>query len=179
MPNLSIRALVSAVLLPAASLLCASLALAQHAPAGGALPAGPGSEIVSVACTQCHSPNAFGQLRQGPEAWRRQVQDMILRGAQIHPDEMDTVVKYLSAQFGPGINVPPALLAGSLPEGTGRALVEQQCSLCHGLDRVVSARRSASEWDAIVGRMRALGSPASGDEARIIADYLKAQVGLR
>ena len=51
------------------------------APAANPFPDGPGKEIVSVACTQCHGPSVFMQLRMGDVAWRNQIYDMILRGA--------------------------------------------------------------------------------------------------
>ena len=163
-------------LIEAAFLAC-SPARAQHGPAVGPLPGGEGSDIVGVVCTQCHAPNAFTQLRQGPSAWRAQVHDMILRGAQVGPAEIEPVVKYLSTHFGPGINVPAAVLPGSLPEGAGRDLVEQNCGLCHAMDRIAGARRSSREWDAIMARMTVLGQPATGDEARRIKAYLNEHFG--
>src|SRR5450432_1979721 len=68
-----------------------------------ALPEGEGREIIAVACSQCHALSAITQLRQGELAWRHQVYDMILRGAQIAPSELDASVKYLTASFGPGV----------------------------------------------------------------------------
>jgi mono/diheme cytochrome c family protein len=173
------RRFAGSLLAAIAAVFCVSAVQAQHGGGAGPIPSGPGSDIVGVACTQCHSPNAFAQIRQSPDAWRRQVHDMILRGAQVQPGEIEQVVGYLATHYGPGINVPPAAVPGRLPEGAGRSQVEQNCALCHGLDRVMSARRTSAEWDAIMVRMRELGSPASGVDATAIADYLKAHAGLR
>jgi mono/diheme cytochrome c family protein len=177
---------LAALSLPALTQLAAfSLAAlnplaAVHAQqAASTLPPGEGRDIVAVACTQCHGPSAFTQLRVGPEGWRFQVYDMVLRGAQVRPSEMDQVVSYLSTNFGPGINVPPPVAQVTLPEGAGQELVAQRCSLCHGLDRVVAARRTPTEWEAIMSRMVFLGAPAAGDDGKRITSYLEEKLGTK
>jgi mono/diheme cytochrome c family protein len=143
------------------------------------LPPGEGRDIVAVACTQCHGPNAFAQLREGPDAWRFQVYDMILRGAQVQPSEIEPAVNYLATNFGPGINLPPTTVQVSLPDGPGKDLVEQRCVLCHGLDRATSAKRAPAEWDRILRRMVFLGAPVSADEVKTITTYLGANFGAK
>ena len=150
----------------------------SNAPAVNPFPDHPGREIVSVACTQCHGPNVFTQLRMGDKAWRAQIYDMVLRGAQIGPDEIDTAVKYMVASYGPGVPFPgqqPAQV--TLADGQAKSLVEGGCALCHGLDRVVAAKRSKAEWQTIVGRMVYFGSPIAGDQVGSVVDYLAANYG--
>lgn len=163
-------------------------AAAAPAPSGGggafganaAAPANPfpdhpGREIVSVACTQCHGPNVFTQLRMGDKAWRAQIYDMVLRGAQIGPDDIDTAVKYMVASYGPGVPFPGQQpVQVSLADGSAKSLVEGGCALCHGLDRVVATKRTKGEWQNIVNRMIYFGSPISGDQASSVVDYLAA-----
>ena len=163
----------------AASVLFLGAPSEAQQPAPNPLPPGEGHDIVAVACTQCHGPNAFAQLREGAEGWRFQVYDMILRGAQIQPSDIDAVVNYLAANFGPGINVPPPLMQVTLPDGQGKDVVESRCSVCHGLDRVASAKRAPAEWDRIVHRMIFLGAPVSGDDTKTITAYLDAQFGTK
>jgi len=141
-------------------------------------PPGEGREIVAVACTQCHAPSAITQLRSGANGWRFQVYDMILRGAQIRPAEIEPAVNYLAAHFGPGINVPPGRPV-SLPAGPGKDLVEAQCSVCHGLDRVAFSKRSTAEWDKILRRMVFLGATASADDTRAMSAYLSDKFGAK
>lgn len=165
----------------------AAQAAPTPAPGGGAgnfgsgvaaanpFPDHPGREVVSVACTQCHGPNVFTQLRMGETAWRNQIYDMVLRGAQIGPDDIDTAVKYMVASYGPGVAFPgqqPAQV--SLADGAAKPLVEGGCALCHGLDRVVATKRSKAEWQTIVNRMVYFGSPVSGDQVSSVVDYLAA-----
>jgi len=146
-----------------------------NAPAASPFPDGPGKEIVSVACTQCHGPNVFTQLRMNQAAWRGYIYDMILRGAQIGPDDIDTAAKYMATAYGPGVPFPnqqPAQV--SLPDGQGKEVVEGGCALCHGLDRVVATKRTPADWQSIVDRMVHFGAPLSGDQLKAALAYLDA-----
>ncbi len=148
------------------------------APGANPLPPGEGRDIVAVACTQCHAPSAFAQLRQGEQAWRAQVYDMILRGAEINPNDIDAAVKYLTINFGPGVNVPPSAPV-TLPDGPGKEMVEGGCALCHGLDRIAETKRSPAQWQNIVNRMIFFGSPLSPDQAKTVVAYLGNQFGAK
>lgn len=160
--------------------LCGTLLGAAQAQEPVTWPPGEGADIVRVACTQCHAPKAFMQLRQGQEGWRRQVYDMILRGAQVQPGDIDTVVTYLSSHFGIAnyAAAPGGAHDVQLPAGAGKELIEQRCNLCHSLARAVGTRRTSGEWDAIVNRMLSVGAPISPTEARTISTYLKDKVAL-
>jgi len=141
-------------------------------------PADAGRDTIAVACTQCHRAGPITQLRMGEEGWRRQVYNMVLRGAQIGPDEIDDVVKYLASNFGPGVPVPgPAPTPVKLPEGAGADLVTGACGICHGVDRVVAVARPGRQWEAIVHRMVAIGAPIDANQAGQIISYLQANYG--
>ena len=117
-----------------------------------------------------------GIAREVANAWRLQVYDMIERGAQVTPSEIDAAVKYLATNFGPGVNVPPSAQV-TLPDGQGKEVVEGGCNLCHGLDRVADARRSSADWQSVVKRMVFLGAPLNADQAKAAVDYLSANFG--
>jgi len=168
--------LVSALLFGLALLAASGEARAQGPGGPPPLPEGEGRDIVATACSQCHGLNAFVGLRENAQAWRWQTYDMVLRGAQITPDEMGTVVKYLATHFGPGVNVPPSQPV-TLADGQGKEIVEGGCALCHGLDRVAAAKRSAGEWKKIVDKMVFLGAPLNADQAKSATDYLVANYG--
>src|SRR5205085_2488208 len=103
--------------------------------------------------------------------WRHHVYDMVLRGAQLTSNEADTVVSYLTTSFGPG-QAMGAESPVALPAGPGKELVETRCGLCHGLERIIAAKRSKREWSQVVAAMfERYGTPAS-DEAQAIAAYL-------
>ena len=67
-----------------------------------------------------------------------------------------------------------------LADGPGRTQVEASCSMCHSLDYIVmnSPFPNAALWDAEVTKMiKAFGAPISDGDAKVIADYLKANYG--
>ena len=86
-------------------LVVANSSLYGQAPAAGAgngLPAGDGRDFVAVACSQCHGLKTIMALRDGPVGWKILVDDMILRGAQLTPQEAATAIQYPLEEFRPG-----------------------------------------------------------------------------
>ena len=138
------------------------------------LPAGEGRDILTTACTQCHALGTVVQMRDGPGGWKRQVRNMIFRGAQVNDADSEKLIDYLAANFGPGSARPAVANATpvSLPDGSGKELVEARCQLCHDLGRVAGIKRTKTEWDGIVANMVTRGATATPEEARTISAYL-------
>lgn len=144
------------------------------------LPAGNGKDIVAVACTQCHGLKLIVALRDGPVGWKHFVDDMVLRGAQLTPQEADTAAQYLAKNFGPGTSpMQSGLKTEALPAGDGQKLVESHCALCHDLGRVTTITRGKDEWSMTVSNMmaRAGTNVASQREILIMASYLANNFG--
>ncbi len=141
-----------------------------------ALPPGEGRDIVASACTQCHPLTVILALRDGPVGWKRHVDTMVMKGAQLTPHDADTLLAYLDTNFGPGQRLPPAKPI-TLPDGPGKELVETRCTACHDLVRVTAAKRSRHEWESVVANMLDRFGLKAPDEARAIATYLEAQYG--
>jgi cytochrome c5 len=156
-----------------ALIAAASTGRAQNA---NPLPAGDGRDIVAVACSQCHYLGTIAKIRDGAAGWRIYVNNMVLRGAQLTPPEIDKVVDYLALNLGPGINLPAAK-AVTLPDGQGKDLVQARCGLCHDLERVAAIKRQKKDWPAIVGNMVTWGATATPEEAKTISDYLATNFG--
>jgi len=67
-----------------------------------------------------------------------------------------------------------------LKKARGLDKVEGNCSGCHSLDYIAmnSPFPNAALWDAEVAKMiKAFGAPVSDADAKVIADYLKANYG--
>ncbi len=72
-----------------------------------ALPPGEGKPIVERMCSSCHALKVVTSKRASPEQWAQLVDQMVSRGAEGTDDEIETVVEYLSKNFGLD-NPPPA-----------------------------------------------------------------------
>jgi competence protein ComEA len=88
------------------------LALAQ------ALPDGAGKAVTERMCKGCHGLDNVVRARFTEDKWAEVVDDMVSRGAKGTDDEVDQVIKYLSAHFGPKVNVNKAG-ASDLQESLG------------------------------------------------------------
>lgn len=148
--------------------------------AANGLPAGDGRDFVAVACSQCHGLKTIMTLRDGPVGWKILVDDMILRGAQLGPQEAATVIQYLSKNFGPAAG-PMQVGKGEtqpLPSGPGQELVQTHCTVCHDLSRITGSKRSKEEWGVTVnGMMSKVSGMATSKEMDTMTSYLAAQFG--
>ena len=136
-------------------------------------PAGEGRDILASACTQCHPLTVIQALRDGPVGWKRHVDTMVMKGAQLTPKDADTLIGYLNANFGPDQRLPPAKPI-ALPDGAGKELVQSRCTACHDLERVTAAKRDKREWDGVVTNMLGRFGLDAPDEAKAISAYLQA-----
>jgi len=59
-----------------------------------------------------------------------------------------------------------------LPEGEGKKLVEERCTLCHGVDPITSAKLDRDGWKNMVQRMVGYGSQMNDKEVDVVVDYL-------
>jgi mono/diheme cytochrome c family protein len=137
-----------------------------------------GKAAVGQACVQCHNLRPVMLQRKTAEKWRDTVFGMIGRGAQVMPDEIEPIVSYLAASFGPQVPLQsPAPSTATLPEGPGRAVLMQRCASCHALDVVSGTRRSSEQWVETLKKMRALGATLSAEEEKVVTAYLAEHFG--
>jgi len=62
--------------------------------------------------------------------------------------------------------------AQDLPAGKGKALVENTCGSCHGLDVVIAQHATKDGWQSIVDYMVSRGATGTPEEISTIVDYL-------
>ena len=64
------------------------------------LPNGKGKAELISGCTDCHSTDMIIQKRRTAEDWKKVVNDMASRGSDATPKDIDSIVRYLSTNFG-------------------------------------------------------------------------------
>ncbi len=73
----------------------------------------------------------------------------------------------------PGFSTPAVAAMGE-----GKALFEQKCGVCHGLDRATARTETKERWSAIIKEMQGKRADwISDDEAAKILDYLTSAYG--
>jgi len=61
---------------------------------------------------------------------------------------------------------------GSAPAADGATLLRERCTVCHTLERVESAHKSAEEWEQTVSRMIGRGARLTAEEKTVLLEYL-------
>jgi competence protein ComEA len=107
------------------------VALAAAAVAAGnqsdELPEGKGKAVMLRACVACHEIGVATRTRYTKTGWRRMVDAMVERGAELSEPEIADVTSYLANYFGK-VNVNKAAAAQleealGLPEKDARAII--------------------------------------------------------
>jgi cytochrome c5 len=70
-----------------------------------------------------------------------------------------------------------SLHAQDLPDGAGKDLVMNVCTVCHELTRITSKKRTKEEWSDTVDKMASRGAKATDEEFDKIVTYLAKYFG--
>jgi competence protein ComEA len=65
------------------------------------LPPGEGQAIVQQKCVSCHALKVVTGKKASRQQWSTTVDQMITRGADVSEDDVETLVDYLTKNFGP------------------------------------------------------------------------------
>jgi mono/diheme cytochrome c family protein len=117
-------------------------------------------KIVNTTCISCHDIRKIQTQALDSEAWKGVVETMIEKGATVEKNEVPILVSYLEDNFGP------------LPDGNGKQIVLQKCTVCHDLKRVRQHLASPEEWADLLGSMENEGLMLSQDEFATVLRYL-------
>ena len=137
-------------------------------------------QTVIDACERCHAVDEDGlmtrisYLRKTPEGWQQSIRRMVtLNEAELDPETARAIVRYLSDKHG----IAPEELRPGRFEVERRLIdwsyeadedVENTCSQCHSMGRVITQRRTKEEWSGATGRSSTRG--ISGGAARSRAE---------
>jgi cytochrome c5 len=132
--------------------VAAGTAMAQELPAG--------RELLESRCQGCHDLRSIQTSALDSDGWTKTINTMIENGAEVEKAEIPVLVKYLVLNHGP------------VPDGPGKDILLNTCTMCHDLGRIKTARRSAEEWEETLNSMLNEGAPLSEQELHVIHAYL-------
>ena len=141
---------------------------AEPAPAPTAVQAGEGDKgerLMNASCQGCHAVRVIQVQAKSAEEWAKTVDAEIARGAKVAKEDIPVLVEYLTDHHGP------------LPDGRGKAIVLNVCTMCHDLTRIRRGHRSPEEWEETLNAMLNEGAPLSDDQFPIVHAYLARNFG--
>ena len=124
-----------------------------------------GERLMNASCQDCHEARVLQVQAKNAEEWTKTIDDMIAKGAKVAKEDIPVLVEYLAEHHGP------------LPDGAGRAIVLNVCTMCHDLTRIRRGHRSAEEWEETLNAMLNEGAPLSDDQFPIVHAYLSRHFG--
>ncbi len=152
----------------------------------------------------CHKLTNLTKAHKNLDDWVDTIHTMIDRGASIPDDKIDTLAKYLAANFGPKAAAPatdapavdPATPASSpdaaapsapaptaakavvdLPDGDGKAIATENCQACHKLTNLTKAHKNLDDWKDTVQTMIDRGANVPADQIDTLVQYLAKNFG--
>ncbi len=160
---------------------CLALFLSFAWPAGAqeppALPDGEGKALVAMVCSQCHGIRPLFVYNGDDQKWEILVHEMVAFGAQVTPQERDTMMKYLKATFSTG-RAAAERDARQLPSGKGQGVLQASCGGCHGLPVITRKRAGRAGWEEILRRHTTEERvKLSQEQAEALLAYLAANFG--
>jgi cytochrome c5 len=137
-----------------------SAALAFSAGGNPAQEPSKGEIIMNNACTKCHEYRTIETQALDEAGWTKIVNSMIEKGADVKKDDIQVLVGYLFEEHGP------------LPEGAGKRIMLDVCTMCHNLHKIRETGGTRDEWEDVLVHMINEGAPLSDDDFPILLNYL-------
>ena len=142
----------------------ASLVLLCVAAASGQQPK-DGEQIMNASCGSCHDLTYIQTAARDEKEWTETVEQMIGRGAPVRQAEKPTLSAYLVRTHGP------------MPDGPGKDIVLNTCTICHDRTRITRTRHTEEEWEGTLIAMLNEGAQLSDEDFPIVLRYLVKNYG--
>src|SRR5262249_42904526 len=114
----------------------------------------------NTTCTACHDLRKIQTQAHDADEWTTIVNTMVEKGAKVEKDDIPLLVTYLEDSFGP------------LPDGPGKEIVLNKCTVCHDLKRVRQHFASPEDWADTLNSMENEGLMLSEEEFVTVLKYL-------
>lgn len=125
-----------------------------------------GVRVLNASCQNCHDLRRIQVQAMDAVAWTKTVNAMVEKGATVSSTDFPLLVGYLTANHGP------------IPDGPGKDIVLNTCTMCHDLKRIKLGHRSPDEWEETLGAMLNEGAPLSEAQFSIVHAYLSEHFGV-
>jgi cytochrome c5 len=119
-----------------------------------------GEQLQNGACLSCHDLRPIQTAAYDKDGWTMVVNSMIDKGAEVKPADKPVLVDFLVRNHGP------------LPEGKGKDILLNTCTLCHDLGRVRAHTVSRDEWEETLLAMLNEGAMLSDQDFPVLLNYL-------
>ena len=117
-------------------------------------------------CTGCHNLKSTVHERKNRAGWNKTVADMVQRGAQLFPEEIEPITAYLAKSFGPDVPKPVNVNTAGREELAKLPNVSSDTAA-----RIVDAREKAGSFKSASELRDALGKPADFEKYRYLLKY--------
>ena len=117
-------------------------------------------KLLNASCNGCHDLRPIQTRALDEKGWSEVVNSMIDKGAKVGKDDVPILVRYLTDVNGP------------MPEGAGKELILNKCTVCHDLKRVKQHLASPEDWADTLSAMLNEGLMLSDEEFVTALRYL-------
>jgi cytochrome c5 len=124
-----------------------------------------GTAVLAGSCTSCHDTRRIETTAHDREGWIEVMNRMLDHGADVGLLDQIYLIDFLVANHGP------------VPDGEGRELLLNRCTVCHDLTRVRTHRGTRALWEDALQAMLNEGATLTGPEYEILVDYLAEHLG--
>jgi cytochrome c5 len=133
--------------------------------AAQAFDANQGLAILSRTCTHCHDTRRIDVQALDSQGWLDVINRMVDNGAELESLDQLILLNYLVRNHGP------------VPDGEGKQLLLNRCTVCHNLSRVRAHQGTRELWSDAIQAMLNEGAFLTDAEYAILVDYLTENFG--
>jgi cytochrome c5 len=119
-----------------------------------------GEQIQNAACLSCHDLRPIQTAAYDKAGWTMAIDSMIQKGAEVNAADKPVLIDFLVKSHGP------------LPQGAGKDILLNTCTLCHDLGRVRAHTVSREEWEETLLTMLNEGAMLSDQDFPVLLNYL-------
>jgi mono/diheme cytochrome c family protein len=126
----------------------------------------PGEVVMNRSCLGCHDLVNIRTQAFDVDGWNGVIDRMVMKGAEVSAEDKPLLANYLAETYGP------------MPDGEGREILLQNCTICHNRDRIWGhAGADREHWETTLLAMLNEGAFLTDAEFETLLDYLSTYLG--